>query len=592
MKNGEPKKMLNRRTDARNSDNSLSIEIKDGIIGNESIVVPVSCVSDTGLSFYIPTNKFNLREEDVLTNIRLFNNDYDKFIEKAQIVYCTKIELDDVESKWKVGINFVIDEDNFNTREKRFEFKNYENHKTTFSINNIIFSNGKLDNISKYGISVVLNNNSDKTNLILSKGLIIKNIILEFKNQKFEIGDGTIVDIEYINNQFILRISLSSQFVLLDSFLELTNEKKVNFVVNKLEENIHLKNKVNLDFKENVFEYIYVLNNLKDTLDKFEKEIKYKEPKTKYRNSLEILEAVNISMKPKIDSILKKFDDISKDFSPEIYQIHAKYYKQNLHNLLLNAPINRTAYYKPLGNIWDYSLMEYLHNSDYIGSSLFNKFLHKYTTEIPVLVSYKNSFNYLYRKLKEEITNKLKDKEIIKVSVFLSGICYELFDLFLYDDIVENCDITLFFVSKDSLDYCKKKIDEIKNKNSHRYINVKFEYLSFYNLISKDFILKNQDIVYSTGILEYFEDMCFSIFINKLFDGLNESGDLFIGQYSENYGYKVYLEMGLEWIINYRDFEDLQKILNFIPEKDKFLYSSYKLGNLKFINAKKHEENK
>ena len=70
---------------------------------------------------------------------------------------------------------------------------------------------------------------------------------------------------------------------------------------------------------------------------------------------------------------------------------------------------------------------------------------------------------------------------------------------------------------------------------------------------SKDFEMQKQDIIYTFGVSEYLEDFYFNIFFENIFNFLDESGRLCIGQPMREDEFNIFYDLGLDLKIIFRD---------------------------------------
>lgn len=548
---------------------------------NEIIICPVSCITEKGLSFVVDSDKFDFRKGEKLNSIKIFNKELDKFIEHSEIVYCSIANSNSDIEKYKIGLVFESSIIEFRAREPRINLSDkkinvfFEKEKDSLKdqkdfIDITNFNKKKdsfLQDISKYGLSILVKNSKEIFNL----KDILTNISLNLDNgQIFRLGTGVIVNLEFIYNCWLLRIAILDKEVPLNDIIEIEkikNENKLQ-INGKILEDFKVKNFIDNNFKDSILDLRYLLDSLKYNFEIIEEKNKYKLDFDVFSD--EVFIKAKEEFFSEIDKFFIKLNNIYKNLDIEKKDFYKKYFFYNLKDFILTAPINRAIFYKRYGHFVNNNIARYIYpNNSNENLSLFSKFIQDYTLHLPLCSNYKKTTQYLYRNLQNLIDIKLRDKIFIKVSGFISGFCYEIFDLIRFDKTVEHCDITLYFLSKNVLKYSKTIIEDLKIKHN-KYVNVQYEYIPIYKLFSKDFEMQKQDIIYTFGVSEYLEDFYFDIFFENIFNFLDESGRLFIGQPMREDDFNIFYDLGLDLKIVFRDLEKSKLKLDEI-ENFKFL---------------------
>lgn len=80
--------------------------------------------------------------------------------------------------------------------------------------------------------------------------------------------------------------------------------------------------------------------------------------------------------------------------------------------------------------------------------------------------------------------------------------------------------------------------------------------------VVKYFFSEKYDLIWSAGLFDYFRDSTFTKVIRRLYSGLSPSGELVIGNFSENNPSRTYIEVFTDWFLYHRSREDLKSLAN------------------------------
>ena len=83
-----------------------------------------------------------------------------------------------------------------------------------------------------------------------------------------------------------------------------------------------------------------------------------------------------------------------------------------------------------------------------------------------------------------------------------------------------------------------------------------------FNILKPDHSLKDQDLVYSMGLIDYFKDRATVKIINTLHAMLKPGGEAIVGNFHESCGSRLFLDYLLDWPLIYRDEEDMHRLFS------------------------------
>jgi chemotaxis methyl-accepting protein methylase len=265
-----------------------------------------------------------------------------------------------------------------------------------------------------------------------------------------------------------------------------------------------------------------------------------------------------------------------------------KFIRNQIGDLIYGAPFAYRAYNKPRGYAGDYEMMNHFYRNELVGSNLFNQCMHKYFIDEPAGMAVKNRVYYLLEKIKDTVIKSSKSK--IRILSVASGPAMEQ-QLFLkeFAQLKDKCigktiEFTSIDQDEESLKHAQHELLCL-NRIVRSNCNFRFMNLAIKNIINQGLPEDDFDLVYTAGLFDYFTDPVAQLAAKKLFDGLNNDGNLIIGNFSMNNPSRPFLEMVLEWHLLYRSPDDLKRLFGNLSKS--IVIEQEKLGINLFAVIKK-----
>ena len=102
--------------------------------------------------------------------------------------------------------------------------------------------------------------------------------------------------------------------------------------------------------------------------------------------------------------------------------------------------------------------------------------------------------------------------------------------------------------------------------------------------LARDKISENFDLIYASGLFDYFDHKTSKFVIKHLLKQTQPGGKIIIANLSEDgHDHKSYMEFGGEWYLTYRSQEDMVKLSEAIPELTEYSIKEIENGTCKFI---------
>ncbi|MDI6731477.1 MAG: class I SAM-dependent methyltransferase [Candidatus Margulisbacteria bacterium] len=251
-----------------------------------------------------------------------------------------------------------------------------------------------------------------------------------------------------------------------------------------------------------------------------------------------------------LDEHFLKIWQLSQDFSEEEMQRHRKLYQNVLIPYFEVSPYNKRVYDKPLGYAGDYVLMIYLYENGYEGDSTYAKLIHRYSMHVPEARANHNRKDFY----KKRIIDAIKDKSCPRIASIASGPAIEIVEVLSEIPAAQNAIFTLLDFEPLALKYVKEQVDRLAKEKDVKF-NIQYINANIKNLLRPEKVeslLDQQDMIYSSGLIDYFSDKIAARIIEVFYLRLKPGARLILGNVSAQSRHRAFTEILGEWFINYR----------------------------------------
>jgi extracellular factor (EF) 3-hydroxypalmitic acid methyl ester biosynthesis protein len=534
---------------------------------------------EKGLSFLIPkSDGYFTNNTPIQFNIN--NNGSSKKNLNGTVKYYHPHYDKRGENFYKIGVeiqnkNRELANKNQKLRTQRYIPQNGDTPVMSFTIANNHCTYPLID-ISKYSAAFYCENN----NLLpFKKTTLLKDVQIVLNNEKLFNGTAIVSNI-YLDKKGQNRVIIEPQKELIN--VDLANKNEIlNPVIDETGDIINRHNSYNnidVNFKATVSELQFFLEDFKNYLETPKAAKVAKEyPEIKQKIFERFFSTVDEKVM-KIDSIVKELN-----LSDEETLIYRNYYRGNLLRYLMSSPYNHRIYFKPSGYAGDFEMIRMAHRADFEGETLFSQFMNKYSTSIPICESVRKRTLYFVDKIKTGV----EKKGSLKVLSIASGPAIE-YDILLkkHPEISDKVTVTLLDQEIEALKYSQEQLyeDRIKSGSKMELNFVHQNVGNYLRHLTRDKISENFDLIYASGLFDYFDLKTSKFVIKHLLKQTQPGGKIIIANLSEDgHDHKSYMEFGGEWYLTYRSQEDMVKLSEAIPELTEYSIKEIENGMCKFI---------
>ena len=222
--------------------------------------------------------------------------------------------------------------------------------------------------------------------------------------------------------------------------------------------------------------------------------------------------------------------------------------------LLLTKVVER-VHSKPRGYAGDYLTIEWIYQNQPGGSGPLGPLLDRLFLDLPAAKAVRNRRPLLVKKIIDIIDQK--NSTTAQVTSLACGPAREIFDVFEQIKEPNRLSATLVDMDFEALAFINNKIEKKKLQKHIHLIHGNLVYLA--GGIEK-MNVTDQDLVYSIGLIDYFEDTVVIKLLNYIHTLLKTGGTVILGNFHPRNPMKALWDRILDWKLIYRTEEDMDRL--------------------------------
>ena len=222
--------------------------------------------------------------------------------------------------------------------------------------------------------------------------------------------------------------------------------------------------------------------------------------------------------------------------------------------ILLTETAER-MYSKPRGYAGDYFTIQLIYENKPSGTGRIGPLMDACFQDEPAAKAVRNR-RYL---LLDEIQRTFNEKEgsVVRVTSMACGPAAEVFDCIASLDDPAKIDATLVDIDMQALAFVSDRIERSRLK---RYVKPVFGNLVYLATGRQKLDIPEQDLVYSIGLIDYFNDKFVIALMNYVYDLLAPGGRIILGNFHPRNTTKALMDHVLDWKLIHRTEEDMNRL--------------------------------
>ena len=251
-------------------------------------------------------------------------------------------------------------------------------------------------------------------------------------------------------------------------------------------------------------------------------------------------------------------NEVIGDSSPEPAAIRDELGKRVQRSFLPYLLLTHTAerwYSKPRGYAGDYFTIELLYRNQPAGEGRLGPLIDKCFMDSAPAKAVRNR----RRLLAEEIakTARTKHGAVARIASFACGPAAEIFDVFNSADRPDNLIATLLDIDSEAIAFVS---DKIATYHLEEAIQIRLANLVYLAIGRQKTDIRQQDLIYSVGLIDYFNDRLTTKIIDLIYDLLAPGGRVILGNFHPRNPMKATMDHVLDWRLIHRTEEDMDRL--------------------------------
>ena len=349
------------------------------------------------------------------------------------------------------------------------------------------------------------------------------------------------------------------------------------------------KNEVRPSFKEYTTNLCYDLSVYKNTFDKMDLQYRDEPEEIKQLVQKAILDSESENFFHFFQSTVDELVQNVADFDEKEHQIHGFYFRKQVWNFILSAPLVWRPNLKPRGFAGDSEMLSMVYRNGYEGETTFGKLLHKYAVWIATgdSVRYRRKLISSMLRKTRELFSHAPDERTRALSV-ACGPAIEIEDIFGSAQDFGKYHFSLLDQDPIALDEASRNISEVESqygaKAQVEYVHKSVRWMFGKKSFEQD--LGQFHFIYSMGLFDYLVPRVATAVLKKLYQLLIPGGEIVIGNFHVSNHDRYFLEYWGDWHLIYRTENELRSLFDDDPKAEvKVLFDN--AGIQMFLHIKK-----
>ncbi|MBL9116441.1 MAG: class I SAM-dependent methyltransferase [Verrucomicrobiaceae bacterium] len=283
------------------------------------------------------------------------------------------------------------------------------------------------------------------------------------------------------------------------------------------------------------------------------------------------LMALSESLFPVLDAVISKFEKVCAELPEELDSVHHLLVRQQLHPYLLTSPFIQHIYAKPMGYAGDFGALDKLLGDPYEGKTLFGRLINAWLVLTSAGEAYRHRIQTLTHTLHQQAALCRAAGRPLRVLSIGCGAAPEAGKFIAEDDLSEGSEFTL-------VDFNETTLAEARNctqralEHSWRQARIQTVNRSVQNLVAEDCRMTRArsrvdpdavvrpgayDVVYCTGLYDYFSDRACERLTELLYHSLAPQGSMLVCNFTPANPIQHFMRLVLDWKLVHRTPEEL-----------------------------------
>ena len=233
----------------------------------------------------------------------------------------------------------------------------------------------------------------------------------------------------------------------------------------------------------------------------------------------------------------------------------ADFVGREMHPYLLLTRIAERIYSKPRGYAGDFQTIEWMYRNETGGTGAAGPLIDAAILERPAARAVRNRRRLLAREILGIVQRSAGDARVTSLAC---GPAEELFDT--YANLLENPGVLRATCVDIDLQALALVSDRLAKENLQRFVKLEQGNLVYLAMGREKLELEPQDLIYSIGLIDYFQDKFVVKLLDWIHDRLRPGGRVILGNFHPANPDRGLMECVLDWHLIHRDEGDMNRL--------------------------------
>lgn len=267
-----------------------------------------------------------------------------------------------------------------------------------------------------------------------------------------------------------------------------------------------------------------------------------------------------------MDKAVAELKELVAPFSRAEHEQHGFYFRKQLWDILLRSALLARTNVKPRGYAGDSEMMEMIYANEFVGDTIFEKFMHKYAVALDAAQAVRNRRDMI-RQAIDGLRAANPTWQPLRLLSVACGPARELTDLLTGPAEREAYHLTLLDQDAEALAQARSgllALDARLGGRAHATF-VKQSVRTMLRAPDLSSLLGRHHVIYAMGLFDYLAQPVAKAVLARCWDLLEPGGEILIGNYHKGHHDRVFMDYWADWVLLYRREADMLALAEKLP---------------------------
>jgi extracellular factor (EF) 3-hydroxypalmitic acid methyl ester biosynthesis protein len=421
-----------------------------------------------------------------------------------------------------------------------------------------------IENLSLHGMALVVAGAASKSSLVLG-GDRLEQLTVECAGGVLYEGAALVRRVAEKGDTLVLGVELPSRGIDLGELYRRGARYSFAERLHAVDRAAHHEH-ISVEFKAWVADLRAYLEATQQFLSNEERALDDHDLLTREQMLREYLDEVAPQVISRMNAASSQLPSLVSHLSDEQHASYRVFFRAQILPLLMQSPMLRRSYEKPLGYAGDYELMNMLYRDHAEGPTLFAKALNMYAAQEGAARANINRLPYLAAKMRE-ILRQTRESRLTAASIGC-GPARELSLLLSSSpELGRQLDVALIDQEERSITFCERTLGPLAAQTDARFQFIRESIRRLLMARQLSATLGQRQLIYSAGLFDYLNQRSFVALLASLYEALEPGGQLVVGNVAADNPSRWMLEYYLDWFLIHRSRSDLTALASGLTPK-------------------------